>query len=367
MAAPVLSDEMTVLPSARHVVCFWKQSDLGLYGRRPDRWIAHWEQDASVERVLVFEAPASHEQLRQWLRLAVSADRSGASEFQLLLDQWLSKRQGRLDSGKVRYLNYLAPEGEGTAGAAYLRWVLDEIRAAAVVEPAVVLWPACYVNAALLKAIAPAALIVDLIDDQRLFPGNETQAESITAQYRMWINAGSRVVSNSTGLIESFEREFGRSIEHLPNDMLPMMPDRRGASPVLAAQVAALKTSRPVIGYVGNMRGRIDTALLVKVMRRRSDWDFWFVGQTHGSAFHAAAQGLPNARYFGALSQADARSVMAHFDVALIPFKQDALVRSMSPIKTGAYRQAGLPVVALSGQSAEDFAHELDVCLSAGR
>jgi hypothetical protein len=45
------------LPTGRHMVCFWKQNDLGLLGRRPDRWIAQWAQDPTIEKVLVFEAP----------------------------------------------------------------------------------------------------------------------------------------------------------------------------------------------------------------------------------------------------------------------------------------------------------------------
>ena len=32
------------LVKGKHIVCFWKQNDLGLFGRRPDRWIALWEQ-----------------------------------------------------------------------------------------------------------------------------------------------------------------------------------------------------------------------------------------------------------------------------------------------------------------------------------
>jgi hypothetical protein len=48
------------LPTGRHIVCFWKQNDLGLLGRRPDRWIARWAQDPTVEKVLVFEAPVAN-------------------------------------------------------------------------------------------------------------------------------------------------------------------------------------------------------------------------------------------------------------------------------------------------------------------
>jgi hypothetical protein len=34
-----------------------------------------------------------------------------------------------------------------------------------------------------------------------------------------------RVMSNSPGLIASFQAEFGHPIEHVPNSALPMMPN----------------------------------------------------------------------------------------------------------------------------------------------
>lgn len=353
---------LTVSPTGRHIVCFWKQNDLGLFGRRPDRWIARWAQDLSVEKVLVFEAPAANTLLQQWLRLSTAPDRTSASEFKLILNQWLSKHLGRCDTDKVHYKSYLAPDGENVTGTGYLRWVQQQVQQAQLVAPTLVLWPACFVNPALIQAIGPSSVVVDLVDDQRLFPGNESQVASITAQYRSFIDLADRVMSNSPGLIGNFEAEFGRRIELAPNSAWPMMPNPHDASPALLARACALKL-RPVVGYVGNMRGRMDTSTLLAMMARHPEWDFWYVGQTQNSAFYQAAQQVPNCRFWGALAQADAHAVMAQFDVALIPFKQDALVDSMSPIKADNYRSANLPVLSLLEMTPEHFDQALVAAL----
>jgi hypothetical protein len=120
--------------------------------------------------------------LQQWLHLSTTLDRTSASECKLMLNQWLSKHLGQCDTDKVHYGSYLAPDGETAAGSAYLRWVLQQVQQAQLVAPALVLWPACFVNPALIQAIGPSSVVVDLVDDQRLFPGNESQVASITAQ-----------------------------------------------------------------------------------------------------------------------------------------------------------------------------------------
>ena len=337
------------LPWARHVVCFWKQNDLGLFGRRPDRWIEYWRQHPEVEKVLVFEPPMSQAQLQEMLRLATTLDKASASEFQLLLQQATRKLLGQCDDGKVQYCTYLPAEGPQAAGPQYLRWVLAQCQQAGVDQPLVVLWPACFANEALVQKLAPSQVLVDLVDDQRLFPGNQGQRQAITDQYQTFIRLGHRVVSNATGLIESFSQEFGRELEHLPNALLPMLPAGHAIAPVTKDR------ARPVVGYVGNLRGRIDVDTLTHVMQRHPEWDFWFVGQTHRSAFYQAARALPNARFWGTLDHARAGAVMAQFDVAIVPFVSDALVRSMSPIKLDDYHRSERPTVVLDPENKKGF------------
>lgn len=329
--------------SAKHIVCFWKQNDLGLFGRRPDRWIDTWMADKTVEKVLVFEPPIGISLLNEWLKLATQLDPACASEYTLILNQHLRKRQGLLDTDKLKYKSYFEPQQSTPDNARYLQWVLQQIQNEGIHQPTLVLWPACFVNTTLIDVIAPAHIVTDLVDDQRLFPGNEAQRATITQQYATFIARADRVMSNSTGLIASFSQEFNTPIEHYPNALLSLEPHKR---PAPKAQGKG-KNKRPVIGYVGNMRGRIAIEPLLNAIDRNTDKDFWFVGQTYGSAFYQQAKSRPNCKFWGTLSRENAAPVMAQFSAALIPFQDDPLVRTMSPIKADTYAKANVPVIRL--------------------
>jgi len=103
-----------------------------------------------------------------------------------------------------------------------------------------------------------------------------------------------------------------------------------------------------VVGFVGNMRERMDSAALLKAMAENQDKDFWFVGQTHGSAFYAKARNQPNCKFWGTLRQAEAEKVVAQFDVALVPFVVSQLVERMITMKQETYSHNMVPTVELS-------------------
>ncbi len=329
------------LVKGKHIVCFWKQNDLGLFGRRPDRWIAIWEQDPKVEKVLVFETPMSHLGLEEWLKRAVTLDATSGSEYRLLLDQAVAKLQGHCDTDKITYKTYLTPVNKPADNQDYLRWVLQQVKEQGINAPTVVLWPACFANAALVKAIKPMQIITDLVDDQRLFPANAQLVPTITAQYQMWLGLSDVVLSNSLGLIEAFSQEFDHAdIAYLSNQALAVIPAKK------AAKTTAKK--KKVVGFVGNMRDRMDTEALLKAMAENMDKDFWFVGQTHGSAFYAKGRKQPNAKFWGTLPRAEAEKVVAQFDVALVPFVASPLVERMSPMKQETYSHYMVPTIELS-------------------
>lgn len=339
------------LVKGKHIVCFWKQNDLGLFGRRPDRWIELWEQDPKVEKVLVFETPLSHLALEEWLKRAVTLDSTSGSEYRLLLNQAVSKLQGHCDAGKTSYQTYLTPADKPADNQDYLRWVLQQVKVHGISSPTVVLWPACFANAALVKAMKPKQIITDLVDDQRLFPANASLVPTITAQYQMWLGLSDVVVSNSLGLIEAFSQEFDHAnIAYLPNQAMAAVPAKKVTKPAAsrASQASKATKKRKVVGFVGNMRERMDTEALLKAMAENRDKDFWFVGQTHGSAFYAKARSQPNAKFWGTLPQSAAEKVVAQFDVALVPFVASPLVERMSPMKQETYSHNKVPTVELS-------------------
>jgi hypothetical protein len=317
------------LVKGKHILCFWKQNDLGLFGRRPDRWIDLWEQDPKVEKVLVFETPMSHLGLEEWLKRAVTLDATSGSEYRLLLDQAVAKLQGHCDTDKTTYKTYLTPANKPANNQDYLRWVLQQVKEQGISAPTVVLWPACFANAALVKAITPTQIITDLVDDQRLFPANARLVPTITAQYQMWLGLSDQVLSNSLGLIEAFSKEFSHDgIGYLPDQALTLEPTKiKVAAPRAGKAGKASKAAkkRMVVGFVGNMRERMYSEALLKAMAENPDKDFWFVGQTHGSAFYAKARSQPNCKFWGTLRQTEAEAVVAQFDVVIDPARHDPL------------------------------------------
>jgi hypothetical protein len=340
------------LVKGKHIVCFWKQNDLGLFGRRPDRWIALWEQDPKIEKVLVFETPLSKQALEEWLKRAITLDATSGSEYRLLLDQAVAKLQGQCDTGKTTYKTYLTPADRAVDNQDYLRWVLQQVKDQGITSPTVVLWPACYANAALVEAMKPCQIITDVVDDQRLFSANAQLVPTITAQYQMWMKLSDTVMSNSLGLIDAFSKEFAHGgIAYLPDQALSVAPAKTKTATLRAGKAgkggkAAKK--RMVVGFVGNMRERIDSEALLKAMAENPDKDFWFIGQTHGSAFYAKALNQPNCKFWGTLRQAEAEKVVAQFDVGVLPAEADRLTDGAHPVGQPAGTKLIIPLIELA-------------------
>jgi len=331
----------------KHIVCFWKQNDLGLFGRRPDQWIALWEQDPKVEKVLVFETPLSHLALQEWLKRALALDPASGSEYRLLLDQALAKLQGHCNTAKTVYKTYLTPTDKPANNQDYLQWVLQQVKEQAIASPSVVLWPACFANRALVRAMKPKQVITDLVDDQRLFASNAQLVPTITAQYQMWLAESDVVVSDSPGIISAFAQEFSRpDIGYLPNAALVATP---GTGKTAKARPTKSAKKRLIVGYSGNLRERLDTDALLEAIADNPDKDFWFIGPTHGSEFYAKARALANCTFWGTLRQSELQARVARFDVVIDPLLHDAATERMSASSAGDANTRTAPLVALSG------------------
>ncbi len=102
--------------------------------------------------------------------------------------------------------------------------------------------------------------------------------------------------------------------------------------------------AHPRIGFFGVLDERLDRALLREAASLRPDWQFVLVGPVvkirEDELPHAA-----NIHYLGQKSYADLPQYLANWDVAMLPFAQNASTRFISPTKTPEYLAAGKPVV----------------------
>jgi glycosyltransferase involved in cell wall biosynthesis len=100
---------------------------------------------------------------------------------------------------------------------------------------------------------------------------------------------------------------------------------------------------RPVVGFVGGLSQWVDAELLASLARSRTAWSLVLIGPS--SIDLSSLRGLPNVHLLGPRPYADLPRYLAAMDVALVPFKHEAVAWHADPIKVYEYLAAGLPVV----------------------
>lgn len=112
---------------------------------------------------------------------------------------------------------------------------------------------------------------------------------------------------------------------------------------------------RKIIGYTGNIESRIDYELLKKVIEYHTDKFIVMVGPV--STPEHKTVGLTeyaNVIMTGSKKIDELPPYLQYFDCALIPFKKNALTKSIYPLKINEYLAAGRPVVAT------DFSEDIE-------
>jgi glycosyltransferase involved in cell wall biosynthesis len=99
----------------------------------------------------------------------------------------------------------------------------------------------------------------------------------------------------------------------------------------------------PRLGFFGLIRDWVDLDLLAEVARRRPDWHIVMLGDA--AVDLTPYRTLPNIHFLGRKPYEDLPAYCKQFDVGLIPFKLNELIRAVNPIKLREYLAAGLPVV----------------------
>jgi UDP-galactopyranose mutase len=100
----------------------------------------------------------------------------------------------------------------------------------------------------------------------------------------------------------------------------------------------------PRIGFFGVLDERLDRDLLRQVASAYPEWHFILIGPVVKIAPEELPRGA-NLHYLGQKSYEELPNYLANWDVALIPFAQNASTRFISPTKTPEYLAAGKPVV----------------------
>jgi polysaccharide pyruvyl transferase CsaB len=130
--------------------------------------------------------------------------------------------------------------------------------------------------------------------------------------------------------------------------------------------------SKPIIGYFGAIADWFDIGLMTRVAELLPQFNFVFIGHVY-ALDTAKIESLPNVSFLGEKNYREIPLYLSHFDVCLIPFVLNNLIKGVDPVKVYEYFSQGKPVVASNmpelaqmndllyiGGNAEDFAAKID-------
>ncbi len=328
------------------VVVVWKQNDTGLYGRRQEMFLSHLARLDRVGGILHLDEPAAPERLA---KLYLRGAGATADHSTLIATGTLARVAHRRDEGKIVHRTFL--HGGAVTGrlglrprAEYPAFVRRQLQRTGVGrDRPLVLWayPSNLDLPAVIDAVDPDLVVTDLVDDNRTWtrPGSALHGQ-IERNYAEVLARSEVVIANCDPVAEMMQPLTDGPIAVVPNGL--ELPDQRGRGPRPAILDGLVG---PVLGYVGNLSSRIDIDLLEQIARARPQWNVVLVGSAHLDRTIMRLEYLPNVHFLGVLPYAEARQLVAHLDVGLIPHLDNDMTRAMNPLKAFVYAAAGVPVV----------------------
>jgi glycosyltransferase involved in cell wall biosynthesis len=183
------------------------------------------------------------------------------------------------------------------------------------------------------QALDAGCLVYDVMDDLASF---KDAPEGLVLRQRRLLTQADVVFTGGPSLHRGIQRQRTEAV-HL---------FRSGVETDHYATSRRLRGphDRPVAGYVGVIDERLDLELIGRLAAELPDWTVRIVGPV-AKIDPADLPQAPNLEYPGMASYGELPTVMAGFDVALMPFALNEATRNISPTKTLEYLAAGLPVV----------------------
>jgi glycosyltransferase involved in cell wall biosynthesis len=339
------------------VVFLWKQNDSDIYGRRPDMIAKYLLRSGKVRRIIHFDAPISATDLEKQPQHG-----AGASQHQgNLVYQNTMRRVLRLaDTPSVIRRTFLHRSGrqpERMLGLdlpprdAYADFVKETLQEAHVSE-APMLWvcPVVFDYPAVRSVVKPSMTVADIVDDQRAFPGREAHRKRLVEAYEAVLRDADLVVSNCVAVQAGFA-DIRADINVVPNGAEVFNLDEAWDVPE-----EFLQLPRPILGYVGNLRDRVDLDLIRKTAKQNSHGSVVLIGSAHGRPEVLELGKLPNVHLLGVRPYSEAVRFIRAFDVAIMPHLRNELSENMNPLKLYVYFALGVPIVTTEVANIGDIA-----------
>ncbi|WP_163929938.1 glycosyltransferase [Paraferrimonas sp. SM1919] len=106
-----------------------------------------------------------------------------------------------------------------------------------------------------------------------------------------------------------------------------------------------INVNRKIVGYFGGVGSWFDVNLLINLASRLPDVDFLIIGPVSCVSIKEKCQSHTNIYFLGPKNFEELPSYLANFDVCILPFITNELIKYVDPVKVYEYLSSGKPVV----------------------
>jgi glycosyltransferase involved in cell wall biosynthesis len=346
----------------RDLVFFWKQNDSDLYGRRSDMLVKYLVKSGKIRRVIHFDRSLTLGELEATIDRGPHAPLHQGNLIYLNSMRRIFKMS---DRGSVVRRTFLCRNGsvpqtflgmDLPPRAAYVDFVKDTLKECGVDAPPLA-WvcPVVFDFPKIHENVPFERVIADVIDDQRKWQGKTDYMNKVAQNYVDVLKVADLVLANCEPVRKGFS-DLRDDVVIVPNGTEVFPEDRTWPVP---EDLAGLP--RPIIGYVGNLRDRIDFELIRKTALAHPEWTIVLVGSAHGVIDVHTLSEIPNIRLMGVRPYDEALNYIKNFDVAMMPHISNELTENMNPLKLYVYFALGVPVVTTEVANIGDIAPHVAV------
>ncbi|MCX7896231.1 MAG: glycosyltransferase [Thermoanaerobaculum sp.] len=217
--------------------------------------------------------------------------------------------------------------------------------------PVTLVWAFTYNLHWRIRVSPQAPLVYDVIDAPEVFPYPQ---ELLQRNHRWALAFADYITCVSRGLLPELQTHRPDAI-YLPNACEAFRFDPCGVvHPQQEHWRKLLEGKKPLALYVGSLARWFDFPLVEQIVNEAQGWHFVFAGPQLEPAWPwETLWRLPNVTYLGSIRYASLPFLLSLIDVGLIPFRDEQILRGLSPLKMYEFLAAGKPVVATLFPEAE--------------
>lgn len=116
---------------------------------------------------------------------------------------------------------------------------------------------------------------------------------------------------------------------------------------------ADLPGNGPIAGFYGSISPWLDIDLLAQSAIAMPSWQFVFIGEIKTDV--SSLQALPNVHFLGPRPHHQLPSYVQHWDVAMLPFRNNRQIEACNPLKLREYLASGTPIAATAFPAVREY------------